>query len=48
MALIVTFVTITALTILGVMLRQRESDRGWRDQAEGLRERIEQERFPRA
>jgi hypothetical protein len=48
MALVVTFVTITALIILGVMLRRPESDKGWRDQAVGLRERMEQKIFPRA
>jgi hypothetical protein len=48
MALIVAFVTITALTILGLMFRQRESDKGWRDQDENLQERTEQERFYRA
>ena len=40
MALVVTFVTVTAIVILGVMLRRPESDKGWRDQAEGLRERM--------
>ena len=47
MALVVTFVTVTALVILGVMLRRPESVMGWRDQAEGLRERMEQKVFPR-
>jgi hypothetical protein len=48
MALVVPFVTISALVTLGAMLRRPESDKGWRDQAEGLRERMEQEGFPRA
>ena len=48
MALVVTFVTVTALVILGVMLRRPESVMGWRDQAEGLRDRMEQKVFPRA
>jgi hypothetical protein len=48
MALVVTFVTVTALVILGVILRRPESDMGWRDQAEGLRDRMEQKVFPRA
>jgi hypothetical protein len=47
MALVVTLVTITALVILGVMLRRPEGDKAWRDQAEGLRERMEHEGLPR-
>jgi hypothetical protein len=33
-------VTVPALVMLGFMLWRRESDKGWRDQAEGLRERL--------
>jgi hypothetical protein len=47
MALVVTFVTIAALSILGVMLRRPESDRGWRDEVAGLGERVELKVFPR-
>jgi hypothetical protein len=48
MALVVTVVTIAALVILGLMIRRPESDKGWHDQAEGLRERLEHEGLPRA
>jgi hypothetical protein len=40
--------TIPALVILGVVLWRLEGDKGWRDQAEGLRERLEREELPRA
>jgi hypothetical protein len=33
--------------MLGIMLWRREGDNGWRDQAEGLRERLEREGLPR-
>lgn len=48
MGWIVALVTIPTLVMLGVMLRRQEGDRGWRDQAEGLRERLEHEGLPRA
>ena len=48
MGWIVALVTIPALVMLGIMLRRLEGDRGWRDQAEGLRERSEHEGLPRA
>jgi hypothetical protein len=48
MGWIVAFVTITALFILGFMLRRLEGDKGWRDQAEGLRERLERGETPGA
>jgi hypothetical protein len=48
MALVITVVTIAALVILGVMIRRPESDKGWHDQAEGLRERLERKGYPRA
>ena len=41
MGWIVALVTIPALVMLGIMLWREESDQGWRDQAEGLRERQE-------
>jgi hypothetical protein len=41
MGWIVALVTISALVMLGIMLWRREGDNGWRDQAEGLRERLE-------
>jgi hypothetical protein len=47
MALFLTFVTLTALVILGAMLWRPERDKGWRDQTEGLRERMEHEGIPR-
>jgi hypothetical protein len=48
MGWIAAIVTIPALAMLGFMLRRLEGDRGWRDQAEGLRERLEHEELPRA
>ena len=48
MALVITVVTIAALVTLGIMIRRPESDKGWRDQAEGLRERVSAREFPRA
>jgi hypothetical protein len=33
--------TISALVMLGFMRWRVEGDKGWRDQAEGLRERLE-------
>ena len=40
MGWIAALIMIPALAMLGVMLRRPESDKGWRDQAEGLRERL--------
>ncbi len=34
-------VVVTALAVLGFMLSRLKPDAGWRDQAEGLRERSE-------
>jgi hypothetical protein len=48
MGWIVALVTIPALVMLGIMLCRREGDKGWRDQAEGLRERLEREGLPRS
>ena len=48
MGWIVALVTISALVMLGIMLWRREGDNGWRDQAEGLRERLEREGLPRS
>jgi hypothetical protein len=47
MGWIAALVTIPALIMLGAMLWHPEGDKGWRDQAEGLRERLEREGFPR-
>ena len=41
MGWIVALVMIPALAMLGVRLWRLEGDKGWRDQAEGLRERME-------
>ena len=43
MGWIAALVTIPALVMLGFMLWRLESDKGWRDQAEGSRERLEHE-----
>jgi hypothetical protein len=47
MALFLTFTTIAAIIVFGAMLRRPAPDRAWRDQAEGLRERLEHEGLPR-
>ena len=47
MALVIAVITITALVTLGAVLRRPEADKGWRDQAEGLRKRMEHESLPR-
>jgi hypothetical protein len=47
MALLVTVVTI-AFVILGLMIRRPGNDKGWHDQAEGLRQRLEHDGFPRS
>jgi hypothetical protein len=39
-------VAIPALVMLGFMLWRLDDDKGWRDQAEGLRERLEHEELP--
>ena len=41
-------VAITALAMLGFILWRADSEKGWRDQAEGLRERWERDELPRA
>ena len=41
-------VAITALAMLGFILRRADAEKGWRDQAEGLRERWERDELPRA
>ena len=46
MDLVTTFVTVTALVVHGLTLRRPEADKGWRDQAEGLRERMQRNVFP--
>jgi hypothetical protein len=48
MGWIVALVTIGALVMLGFILRLPEAEKGWRDQAEGLRERLERDGLPRA
>jgi hypothetical protein len=48
MGWVAALVTIPALVMLGIMLSRLGGDRGWRDQAEGLRERSEHEGLPRA
>ena len=48
MGWIAALVTIPALVMLGLMLSRLEGDKGWRDQAEGLRKRLEHEGLPRA
>jgi hypothetical protein len=48
LALVVTIATIAALVILGLKIRRPENDKGWHDQAEGLRQRLEHEGFPRS
>jgi hypothetical protein len=48
MGWIVALVTLPALAMLGFMLWRLDGDKGWRDQAEGLRERLERQGFPRA
>ena len=48
MGWIAALVTIPALVMLAVILWRLDGDRGWRDQAEGLRERLEREGLPRA
>ena len=47
MGWIAALVTIPALVILGVMLWRLEGDKGWRDEAEGLRERLWHKGLPR-
>jgi hypothetical protein len=48
MGWVVALVTIPALAMLGIMRLRPGGDKGWRDQAEGLRERMEHEPLPRA
>jgi hypothetical protein len=48
MGWIVALVTIPALVVLCFVLWRLEGDKGWRDQAEGLRERLERQGLPRA
>ena len=46
MGWIVALVTIPAVVMLGVMLWRLKGDQGWRDQAEGLRDRLERAGLP--
>jgi hypothetical protein len=48
MGWIVALVMIPALAMLCFMLWRQGGDKGWRDQAEGLRERLERQGFPPA
>ena len=48
MGWVIALVTIPALVMLGIMLWRLGGDKGWRDQAEGLRKRLEHEGLPRA
>jgi hypothetical protein len=48
MGWIVALVTIPALAMLCLTLWRLEGDQAWRDQAEGLRERLERKGVPRA
>jgi hypothetical protein len=48
MGWIAALVMISALVMLGFMLWRLEGDKGWRDQADGLRERLEHDGLPRA
>jgi hypothetical protein len=47
MGWVAALVTIPALIMLGAMVWHRGGDNGWRDQAEGLRERLERVGLPR-
>jgi hypothetical protein len=47
MGWIAALVTIPPLIMLSVLLWRLQGDKGWRDQAEGLRERLEREGLPR-
>jgi hypothetical protein len=48
MGWIAALVTIPPLIMLSVLLWRLQGDKGWRDQAEGLRERLEREGLPRS
>ena len=48
MGWIAALITIPAVATLGVMLWRLEGDKGWRDEAEGLRERLLHKGLPRA
>ena len=48
MGWVVALVTITALAMLGFMLWRLDGDNGWRDQAKGLRQRMERDGLPHA
>lgn len=47
MGWIAALVTIPPLIMLSVLFWRLQGDKGWRDQAEGLRERVEHEGLPR-
>ena len=47
MGWIAALVTIPPLIMLSVLLWRLQGDKGWHDQAEGLRERLERDGLPR-
>ena len=47
MGWIAALVTVPAIVMLGFLLWRLKGDQGWRDQAEGLRDRLEREELPR-
>jgi hypothetical protein len=48
MGWVVTLTAATALVMLGFILSRREAEKDWRDQAEGLRQRLERDDAPHA
>ena len=48
MGWVVALVAITALVMLGFILSRPEVEKDWRDQAQGLRQRLERDGVPRA
>jgi hypothetical protein len=48
MGLIVILTAATALAILGFILSHPEAEKDWRDQADGLRQRLARDGVPRA
>jgi hypothetical protein len=48
MGWIVALITLAALVALAFYLRLPQPDKGWRDQAEGLREQVQREEVRRA
>ena len=48
MGWVVALAAITSLVMLFLILSRPEAEKDWRDQAEGLRQRLEREGVPRA